>query len=428
MKRILLIFLLVLCSSAVVFSGGSAETGGESKEFEFWCYWDKGHPNDIWMRAIVSDFEKETGIKVNYTNPGRNILLGLRPAIVAGNPPDLIDGHAIEMYPSLIEDGLMMSLEDVYGSKDWTGTETFEKLFMEGTTNQAVYEGKRCFVPYCAHTSCIHYNVTEFNKRGFKIPKTWSEFTAICDKLVAEGMAPVALDNLSLYNAYWFYWFVNRISGANAFYEAAMDPTGKKWDNPEFLQAAKLVQEVSSKYFIEGWQGNIWPAGQIDWAQGQAFFHLDGSYIANELFDKVDDDFEFGAFPFPMVDGGKGDYSSKEISVMGFGIPADAKHPDLAKQFIKFALQKKYQIQLMETYYPTTLKNMDGYIPAEIKDVYKIMTDSGPIHKLYDGLQEKGEWWSLVFYPLDDKLIKGEIDAQAFIKGLKEASIKYHQK
>lgn len=426
MKKVTILLMVMVLASMLVFAQGGTEQKSEDV-LEFWCYWDKGHPNDLWMRQIIADFEAETGIKVEYTNPGRNILLGLRPAIIAGNVPDLIDGHCIEMYPSLIEDGLLASVEDLYKGKAWNSDTAFEDLFMEGTTDQGVYEGERCFVPYCAHTSCFHYNLAEFEKRGWTIPTNWTEMFAYLDQLEAEGVAPISLDNIPIYNAYWFYWFTNRILGAGAFFDAATDPTGASWDNPGFLEAAKLVQKATT-YFIEDWEGNIWPAGQIDWAQGNAVFHLDGSYVVNELFDKVEDDFTFKAFPFPMVEGGKGDYTSKEISVMGFGIPKDAKRTDLAKEFIRFALQEKYQEQLMETYYPTTLKGMDAYIPEEIHDIYEIMTADGPIHQLYDGLQAKGEWWSTIFYPLDDKLIYGEITAEEFIKELKQKTINYYAK
>ena len=239
--------------------------------------------------------------------------------------------------------------------------------------------------------------------------------------------SPIGLDNTPLYNAYWFYWFMERICGTGAFWELATDPTGAAWDNPDVLKAAQMVSDVS-KYFISGWQGNVWPAGQIAWAQGQAIFHLDGSYIANELFDKVDEDFQFGAFPFPAIEGGKGDPASKEVSVMGFSIPKDAKHPDLAKKFIQFALQPKYQIALMETYYPTTFVGLEDEIPDYIKDVYAIITSDGPVHMMYDGLQSLGEWWSTVFYPVDNDLIYGNITPEEFVSRLKADTVAYLNK
>lgn len=429
MKKTLTMILIVLVAiTQFAFANGSSETAAKSQDvLEFWCYWDKGHPNDLWMRQIIKDFEKETGIKVNYSNPGSSILLSVRPAIIDGNAPDLIDGHCIEMIASLGGEGLLLSQEDLYKGKTWDGSQTFEDQFLEGTTTQGVFNGERWFVPYCAHTSCIHYNQKEFEKRGWTEPKTWSEFTALCDKLMAEGVSPIGLDNTSTYNAYWFYWFMERICGTGKFWELATDPTGKAWDNPDVLKAAQMVTEVS-KYFIKGWQGNVWPAGQIDWAQGAAVFHMDGSYIANELFDKVDDDFMFKAFPFPMVEGGKGDPRSKEISVMGFSVPKDAKHPELAKKFIQFALQPKYQIALMETYYPTTLAGLEANVPDYIKDVYAIMTSDGPVHMLYDGLQARGEWWNIVFYPVNNKLIYGNIDAETFVKTMKADTIAYLKK
>ena len=160
----MLLFVIAIAFAFPLAAGGSSESDEEA--LEFWCYWDKGHPNDLWMRQIIDDFEKETGIKVNYSNPGANILLSVAPAIVDGNAPDLIDGHCIEMIASLGNDGLLLPLEDLYSGTTWDGSGTFESQFIEGTTTQGMYDGERWFVPYCAHTSCFHYNKAEFEKHG----------------------------------------------------------------------------------------------------------------------------------------------------------------------------------------------------------------------------------------------------------------------
>lgn len=55
---------LVLLATLIPATYAAASKG----EFEYWSYWDEGHPNDQYMRSIVKDFEQETGIDVKFTS------------------------------------------------------------------------------------------------------------------------------------------------------------------------------------------------------------------------------------------------------------------------------------------------------------------------------------------------------------------------
>ncbi|KPJ66642.1 hypothetical protein AMJ44_08105 [candidate division WOR-1 bacterium DG_54_3] len=431
-KHLFFILLLLAVGCMVVtplFAGGKKEEA-VARELEYWCYWDKGHPNDQYFREIVADFEKETGITVNYSNPGRDILLKVRPAILEGNPPDIFDGHGIEMWPALIRDELLLPLNDFMDGKAYKEDVKFKDLFLPGTVEAWMKGGKIYYVPYTNHTSVIWYNKKDFRDRGLKPPETWEELDKICKVFMKEGIPPFSQDGgVDFYNAYWYYWFANRIAGPEVFYKAAMDPTGKGWDNPDLLKAAQWLEKLAKGgYFIEGFSGYVWPAGQIDWSQGLAAMLLCGSWVANEVYDKIGPDFEFGAFAFPMVKGGKGSLGSVESATLGWGIPEDAANPDLAKQFMLFAMQGKYQAKIYDVYYYPTRKGLVEQAPEEIKDIVEIMNTAKSTHKMYDGLQAEAEWWTKVFMPLDDQLLFGKITPKEFIKEVKEGTIKFHQK
>lgn len=426
----IIVFLFALCViSPTLFAAGEKKEG-VAKELEYWCYWDKGHPNDQYFREIVADFEKETGVSVNYSNPGRNILLNVRPAILEGNPPDIFDGHGIEMWPALIRDEMLLPLNDLLDGDAYNENVTFKSIFLPGTVEAWMKDGTVYYVPYTNHTSVIWYNGKDFEKRGLKPPKTWEELDKICHVFMKEGIPPFSQDGgVDFYNAYWYYWFANRIAGSGVFYDAAMDPSGKGWDNPDLLKAAQWVEKLKKGgYFIDGFSGYVWPAGQIDWSQGLAAMLLCGSWVANEVYDKVDSEFVFRAFPFPVVKGGKGDPGSVESATLGWGIPKDAANPDLAKQFILFAMQKKYQAKIYDVFYYPSRKGLVEQAPDEIKDIVQIMNNAKTTHKMYDGLQAEAEWWTTVFLPLDDQLIFGKIPAEEFIKQVKQGTIKFHAK
>jgi ABC-type glycerol-3-phosphate transport system substrate-binding protein len=334
------------------------------------------------------------------------------------------------MWPALIRDGLLLPVDDLLNGKSYRGDTRFRDVFLPGIVDTWEKDGKRYFIPYTNHTSVIWYNKLDFQKRGLKPPKTWDELDSICKVYQKEGIAPFSQDGgVNFYNAYWYYWFANRTAGAGAFYRAALDPSGKAWDNPALLEAAKWVEKLAKgSYFIDGFSGYVWPAGQIDWAQGHAAMLLCGSWVANEVNDKVGPDFKFGAFAFPLVKGGKGRLDDVESTTLGWGIPKAAKHPDLAKKFMLFAMQKKYQLKWYDVLYYPAIKGLVQEAPDEVKDVVEIMNSAKTTHELYDRLQAEAEWWTTVFLPLDDRLLFGKISASDFIKQAKEGTVSFLKK
>jgi raffinose/stachyose/melibiose transport system substrate-binding protein len=398
-------------------------------EFEYWSYWDEGHPNDLFMRNIVKDFEQETGINVKFLVVGRDILNKVRPALLQGNPPDLIDGHGIEMWPALIRDGLLLGLEDLYSGPGYgqdAGVK-FSSIFVKGADNQWANKGIRYFVPYTNSTSVVWYNKKIFAKLGLQIPKTMTELSDVCSKLKAAGIAPFCQDGGVFYDAYFFYWASLRINGPGVALDAALDKTAKKWDNPGLLKAAEVVGKFASQnWLIANAESNTWPAGQVDFVQGKGAMLLCGSWVANETIDKTGADFEYGAFPFPAIEGGRGDPGSVEMELLGWAIPKDAKHATEAKEFIRFAMQEKYQKQFFDIYYNPARKGLSKYAPEALKDVVGVIEHASSSHTMFDGLQAQAEWWSKVFLPLNQELLFGRLTPANFIAEIKQKQVAFY--
>lgn len=46
-------------------------------------------------------------------------------------------------------------------------------------------------MPYMANASGVLYNKDMFEEHGWTIPTTWDEFTALCERIEAEGIQPL---------------------------------------------------------------------------------------------------------------------------------------------------------------------------------------------------------------------------------------------
>jgi raffinose/stachyose/melibiose transport system substrate-binding protein len=323
-----------------------------------------------------------------------------------------------------------MPIDDLlYDTEGPEGQDRMIDVFNE--TFMSVYKvgGKHYFFPYELATAGISYNKTLFGKYGLKPPKTWGEFIALNQTLKNNGIPPLALDgNINFYNAYYYTYLCLRVLGSGSFMKAAEDTTGAVWDDPGYLKAAQLTYELSKKgkdFFQPGYEGSSFPAAQVDWALGSAGSIMCGTWIPQETEELVADDWVFGCFSFPGVEGGKGKATELESSLYGFAILDGCKNPDGAKEFLKF-LAKKENAQKYVDYTDLISARNDIDPPEMLADVKEMLENATGYFLTYDGvLGNQPEWFANVFYPLDNALVFGDITPEEFIKQIKQASIDY---
>ena len=132
--------------------------------------------------------------------------------------------------------------------------------------------------------------------------------------------------------------------------------------------------------------------------------------------------------PFPSITGGKGSINDVEAYLIGFALPKKAKNVATAKEFIKFALRKKYQAQIAEVAQNIAARKDSPY-PDVLKDVQPVLEGATKYHLMYDGaLARQPEWFNLIFSPLNTKLIDGDITPEQFLKTIKQQTIDHWKK
>jgi raffinose/stachyose/melibiose transport system substrate-binding protein len=327
--------------------------------------------------------------------------------------------------------GTMLPLDDLLAMEDYDSGKTLEESLVPGLTDLWKFNGASYMVPNQIFTSGIFYDQHMFDNLGIKeIPKTWDEMLKLCEIFKENGIPPFGQDGgISGYNAWWFTWFTIRIAGKNAFFEAASDPTAEKWNNPEFLEAAKWVEKlVKEDYFIKDFDAFIFPEGQAAWEQGQAAMFLNGSWVPPFLISPPDT-FDVKIMPFPNIEGGKGN-DSVEVGNMVWGIPKGSKNPEAAKEFIRFGMQKIYQKGLMDLLCVPARNDMDLSLASpKIAGFIEMLKNAKQVHLYQDGAKGKlSEWWTTTFINFSQALIFGEITAEEFINQIKKDQVKFYSK
>jgi ABC-type glycerol-3-phosphate transport system substrate-binding protein len=437
MKRILSLgaaLLLLAAGFEAAWATGSVESKVQKGvELEYTSMWNVGEPQAAYFSKMAEDFTKETGIAVKIDNIGRKVIDQIRPRLIAGNPPDLADqGLYFVLRPAFLmgNEILATQLDDFfYKEKGPEGQARMMNLFSEPEVKLYDFQGHQYFFPYTDTTVGFFYDKNLFAKYNAKVPKTWTEFLALCKSLKDAGVTPLSQDGTeNTYNIYYYQLLADRLVGPGALHTAAFDKTGAAWDNPGYLKAAQLVYQLSKSglnYFQDGYEGSLWPAAQASWSMGKEAMMLMGTWLPSETAKTATAGFNYGYFSIPAVEGGKGKVTEMQSSLKGFVIPKAAKHPNEAMLFMKF-ISRKANADAYVTMTGNVSARLGTVYPDTLADVKPLVNAATGWILVMDGVSgDLPEWNDQYLLPNDDKLIFGEITPEQFVATMKKATIDY---
>ena len=290
-----------------------------------------------WHKSVARRYEAEhPGIRINLWGDPR-VDEKLKPRILRRRPPDLASCN-LPVW-KLIVAGKLYPLDETLDSPACGQNVTWRQSLEPGVLNDFVYNGKTYAVPTNLGAWVCWYDARQFREHGWKPPQTWSEFTALCDAIKAAGVAPLAFQGkyptyawstlLSLYQ---------RLVPLERWY-AMQDLEPGAFTDPEFVHAARLLQQMATRHFEAGALAMTHTESQMEWVNGRAAMVFCGLWLKNEMKMAIPPGFEMACFAVPMVEGGRGD----PRAVYGGGFEnffvfADARHPKEAADFLKFML------------------------------------------------------------------------------------------
>lgn len=423
-----LLVLLLLAGTA--FAGGGQEKA-EKVKLVYLSKWNVGEvTQEIVNDAIEGWIEDNPTVEVERLWSGRDVNAKLMAMIQGGESPDFYDEDPNLVEESLGKAGLALDLTPYLNSVSAHGSDkkvidTFSKGFFEPWT----FRGEINTLPIQQYITVFWYDKTLAKKWGFtKTPDTWPEFLSTSAKIKNAGLAPIVMDGgINFYNMYYFSHLADRIEGMNALLGAIYDKSGASWNKPGFLKAQQYVKELRDKnYFIDGFEGYQFPAGQIDWVQRKGAFLLIHTYMPIEVADAKPDDFVFGSFPFPSVPGGKGSQYDITSQVGGVAILKSTKDPDMAFDMLKRLVSMDTQTRMAQE-----ALNVPTIVGPKLPDIFKdleaIMAKQTGTFKDYSGGPGafEPEYAETIMYPLNEQVLFGKLTPQQFISQLKEKSIAY---
>ena len=321
------------------------EKGERLFAYEYNGYWkDVGTLGSYWeanmeLIDIIPEFNLYEEFWKIYTKGDI-----IRPQIVAGNAPDFIclnDGAEDGVILSLIKEHALLNLDDVFDGENYAGTGTLRDDITDGilsSTKCAPYGDDEIYLaPFSSGPQGLIYNKTFFEENNLEVPKTWDEFFTLGDTLKdIDGRALFTYQGI--YPGYMeeMLWpAIANECGEEALTKIANYEEGS-FNNEGVLKALSHIKEIADKgYLLEGTVGMNHTESQTEMMLGKAAFITNGTWMENEMQDAPrEDGFEFAMAPIPTENADDVHYVFD--SCEQFSIPAAAKNPELAKEFLRF--------------------------------------------------------------------------------------------
>lgn len=270
----------------------------EPEEVIFLHYWTGSLSGGI--NEMVTAFNQKYP-KFNVRATGfehESFKIGIKVMLAGGNPPDLFSYWAGARTQSLVDQSFLSPIDDLWEKAN------LDERFPTSVANACTYNNKKFAIPVTQHFVAFFFNKKIFKDNEIKIPKTWTEFIAVCKKLKKKGITPIALGSRERWPAqFWFDYILLRTAGPE--YRHKLMSLNASYSDTEVIKAFLIWKKILDLgCFIDN--PNI-----FDWAtaakmvyHGEAAMTLMGTWIIglfdNQLGWKQDIDYDF--FPFPIID------------------------------------------------------------------------------------------------------------------------------
>ena len=357
-------------------SGADKAESGDTKlnaDIEYWSSWSETEAQADALREAADEFMKANpGVKINFTFNGRDNRNLVGSAVSAGTKVMDANADNIKSMWSEMTMDLTPYFEESYES---TGGEKYVDRIMPSMSGLSakLFDGKYSYFPYAPQAFMIFCNKNIFDDCGItKYPETWTEFMDACEKIKAKGYTPVTTD--SNYATSWVGYYMSRLMGNDEVTKLSNDPSA--WSNPKVLEAAKAIEDMAKKgYFDPVIETNTYPNAQQSMVINEKIaMYINGTWLPNEVKESTPDDFKWGSFAFPTVEGGVDDQTSGCYSSYGIAINKDATEEEAKAAaafgvYVTTAFDQKFSD--MANAIPVSV---DGVWPDSLKDAQQVMS------------------------------------------------------
>jgi multiple sugar transport system substrate-binding protein len=277
------------------------------------------------FQALVDNATTATKVKVKVNTTDHNTFQNNINNYLQGTPDDLFTWFAGYRMQFFAQQGLLAPIDDVWDKIGGNFNDAAKSL------SQGL-DKKYYLVPLYNYPWVIFYNKSVFADKGYTVPATWDDFTALAKKMKTDGLVPLAFADKDGWPALGTFDIINlRINGYDYHIKLMKHevPWTDKGVTDVFNQWAELMP-----YMQSGANGRIWQDAAKALENKQAGMMFQGSnQVAANYDPKNLPDLDF--FPYPAINPTWAQ-DFMDAPADGFCLSAKAKNADAAKKILEY--------------------------------------------------------------------------------------------
>lgn len=298
----------------------------------------------LFLKEIAAKFTAETGIPVDVQELENEDFKKKLPTLLqTREAPHLFYSWGGGVFQEQARSGATRDVTALMGD-DFLATQSAAGV------NAFSYDGKIMGLARDVSQVGFFYNKALLKQADIDADtiKTWDDFLAAVQKVKAAGITPIAAGGADKWPLH-FYWsyLAMRMAGEEGM-AAAKAGEGAGFADEAFVAAGEQFKRlIDLQPFQEGFMTAVYPTASGFFGDGNAAFHLMGSWDINVQRGESADgqglsDDELGFFSFPAVEGGKGRASDTLGGINGYVFGPTA--PDEAVLFLQYYVNQENQL------------------------------------------------------------------------------------
>ena len=321
MKRVYLLFLIVLFTFMTVSSASAAVT--------LEAFPQKPENIEIFEELVQQFMQENPDIVIEITNVAEPQTV-LATRVATNDVPDLVNLLPTQLSTKVMEsEGVFIPLTQY--------SNLYEKITPRAI-EMCTLDGEIYSVPVTFTGFGLYYNMDIFAEHGIEVPTTADELFAVCEKLQAEGVQPLTLADKEVANLQQLF---ERILAGSVDHDIETTCNEVAAGNQSFTDNEKMLAFMDFTLKLRDYGPEDSLAVDIDqarsdFAQGDVAMYIDGSWAVSVI-QSYNPELNFKVAPFPTI-------TEDETWVVGspdtaWAISSTTEHFDECMRFMEFFIR-----------------------------------------------------------------------------------------
>lgn len=328
----------------------------------------------------VAAFEKmqerfnasHSDIHLTIESPNEAMTI-LKTRLIREDYPDIVGIGGDINYSNFLDAGLFMDVSDFEGVSDIKQVYLDMEKELEFIPQEGVYA-----LPYAANCAGILYNRDIFEKHGWEIPQTWSEFIALCEEIKSAGIQP-------LYFGYKDTWTClapwNALAvGLSPSDTCANVNAGKTTFTVEYREVAEKI-----KILLDYGEPNPYAYSYNDactaFARGEAAMFPIGSYAVPQII-QTNPNINIDSFTFPSNENEADNVLNSGVDLQ-FCVMKNCENKEAVYEVLRFLYEDETIQIYLDDQNAVPCKEGDFTLPSML-DGMKSYIDAGRMSDFHD--------------------------------------------